>query len=134
MGRVSQWNKISGLHFPMKFNGEVNCIRKFLLQSPCPQNKYQILMSGCQGIMTLSFILKDKQFVDPHSLENTVSLLVISLYFPNRRRSEKNHRFAMMAPLYCSRMSGPHCNCIDIPTVNIRGSSFHNIIMSFYDS
>ena len=31
-------------------------------------------------------------------------------------------------------MSGPHCNCIDIPTVNIRGPSFHNIIMNFYDS
>ena len=40
----------------------------------------------------------------------------------------------MMAPLYCSGMSGPHCDYIDIPTVNIRGPSFRKIIMSFYDS
>ena len=40
----------------------------------------------------------------------------------------------MMAPLYCSCMNEPHCNCIDIPTVNIGGPSFYNIIMSFYDS
>ena len=40
----------------------------------------------------------------------------------------------MMAPLLLSRMSGPHCKYIDIPTVNIRGPSFHNITMNFYDS
>ena len=40
----------------------------------------------------------------------------------------------MMAPLNWSRMSGTHCSCIDILTVNIEGPSFHNIIMSFYDS
>ena len=40
----------------------------------------------------------------------------------------------MMVPLYWLLMSGPHCNYIDIPTVSIRGPSFHNIIMSFYDS
>ena len=51
-----------------------------------------------------------------------------------RRRNKKNYKFAMMAPLYWSRMSGPYCNCIDIPTVNMREPSFHNIIMSFYDS
>ena len=48
-----------------------------------------------------------------------------------RRRNEKNQKFVMMAPLCRSRMSGPHCNYTDIPTVNIRGPSFHNIIMSF---
>ena len=49
---------------------------------------------------------------------------------------KKNQEFAMMAPLYWSHMSRPHCNYIDIPTVDIRGPSFHNrsIIMSFYDS
>ena len=31
-------------------------------------------------------------------------------------------------------MSEIHCNYIDIPTVNIRGPSFHNITMNFYDS
>ena len=40
----------------------------------------------------------------------------------------------MMAPLHWSHISGPHCNYIDIPTFNIRGPSFHNIIMSFCDS
>ena len=50
----------------------------------------------------------------------------------NIRRNEKNHKLAMRAPLYRSYMSGPRCNCIDIPTVNIRGSSFHYIIMNFY--
>ena len=34
----------------------------------------------------------------------------------------------MMAPLYWSRMSGSHCNYIDIPAFNIRGPNFHNII------
>ena len=50
------------------------------------------------------------------------------------RRNEKYHKIARMAPLYCSRMSGPHCNCTDILTVNITGPSFHNIIMSFHGS
>ena len=40
----------------------------------------------------------------------------------------------MMAPLSWSHMSRAHCNYIDIPTVAFRGPSFHNIIMSFYDS
>ena len=40
----------------------------------------------------------------------------------------------MMPPLYWSRMSGPHCIYIDIPAVNIRRPSFHNIKMSFHDS
>ena len=40
----------------------------------------------------------------------------------------------MMAHFFRSHMSGPHSNCIETPTVNIRGPSFHNIIMSFYDS
>ena len=44
-----------------------------------------------------------------------------------RWRNEKNNKFVIMAPLYCSRISGPHCNCIDIPTVNVGGPSFHNI-------
>ena len=56
------------------------------------------------------------------------------LPFSIRRRNEKNHKFAMMAPLYLSCMSWPHCNGIDMPRVNIRGHSFNNIIMSFYDS
>ena len=36
----------------------------------------------------------------------------------------------MIAPLYWSRLSRPHCNCIDIPTVDIRGPSFHNLSFS----
>ena len=32
-----------------------------------------------------------------------------------------------MAHLYWSHISGPHCNCINNPTVNFRGPSFHNI-------
>ena len=39
----------------------------------------------------------------------------------------------MMTSFYWSRMSGPHCNYIDTPIVDIRGPSFHTIIMSFYD-
>ena len=60
-----------------------------------------------------------------------VANLSIHIAVP-RRTNEKNHKFTMMALL--SNMSGPHCNCIDIPIVNIRGPSFHNIMMSFYDS
>ena len=41
-----------------------------------------------------------------------------------RRRNEENHKFAMMAHLYFSCVSGPHCNCIEIPTVNITLGDF----------
>ena len=60
--------------------------------------------------------------------------IVYFYQFENRRRNKKNHKFAMMAPLYPSYLSGPYCNCIDIPTVTMRGHNFHSIIMSFYDS
>ena len=44
-------------------------------------------------------------------------VFVVELCAPwSRRRNEKNNKFAIMAPLNWSRMSGPHCNCIGIPT------------------
>ena len=52
----------------------------------------------------------------------------------NRRRNEENSKFMIMAPFYWSRMSGPHCNCIDIPTVNIREPSFYNIPDKFINA
>ena len=66
-------------------------------------------------------------------IANIHSISVLHL-FAIRWGNMWNHKFMMMNPLYWSRMSGPHCNCIDIPTVNTRWPSFHNTIMSFYDS
>ena len=51
-------------------------------------------------------------------------------------QKKKLKEFAMMAPLYWSRIWAP-VNCIDIPTVIISWPGLHNepsFIMSFYDS